>query len=422
MRKKTIIFAFIAIFAIGLSLILSGCEKPPIVPPIVADDNGTTSEGVSSVVQANNQFAFELYSEFKDEYKESNVFFSPYSISTALAMTYEGARGQTADEMQSVFHFPEDAAVRRPAFAKVYNQINKEEKNYTLSTANALWAEKSYSFLNEYIDLIESSYAGKVTNLDFKKDAENSRRIINAWVEKQTNDKIKNLIPSGVLGEMTRLVITNAVYFKGNWLKHFDKENTNEEDFRASPDNTIKVQMMFSGGEFNYAETEELQILEMHYEGKELSMLVLLPKEDDLESLEESLDAEKLSELKNMLEEQPVDVYMPKFTFDTKYSMVETLKNMGMLTAFSAGNADFSGMDGTRNLYISDVIHQAFVEVNEEGTEAAAATAVVMKLTMAPAPEELPPVFRADHPFIFIIQDSESGNILFLGKVADPTK
>ncbi len=371
-----------------------------------------------SVISANNQFAFDLYSEFKDD--EGNIFFSPYSISTALSMTYEGARGKTADEMQSVLHFPKDNTTRRIEFSKIINQINKKDKKYQLNTANALWAQKNYKFSEEYFNTIEQYYGGKVTNLDFVKDTENSRIIINNWIENQTNNKIKDLIPQGVLNDMTRLVLTNVIYFKGNWAKQFDKKDTREANFKVNSEKTIKVQMMsLTDKEFNYTETENLQILELPYEDNELSMLILLPKGEDLQTMEKSLDAEKLNGLKNNLREQEVNVYIPKFTFETKYFMGDTLKEMGMPTAFSMA-ADFSGMDGTKNLFISSVIHQGFIEVNEEGTEAAAATAVVINYKLI-APAEIP-TFKADHPFIFLIQEKGTGSILFLGKVVDPTQ
>ncbi|GAG31323.1 unnamed protein product, partial [marine sediment metagenome] len=253
--------------------------------------------------------------------------------------------GKTAEEMQSVFHFPEDDNVRRSSFAKTHNQINQEDNEYELHTANALWAQEDYLFLDEYMGLIQQYYAGKITNLDFEKETEKSRKIINDWVEAQTKNKITDLIPKGALSAMTRLVLTNAIYFKGIWVKQFDKKDTREQNFRISPGNTVKVPMMSLTGKeakFNYAETEKLQILEMPYEGEELSMLVLLPKEDSLESLEESLDAEKLSGWKDILREQQVNVYIPKFTFETKYFLAKNLQNMGMPAAFSM-DADFSG-------------------------------------------------------------------------------
>ncbi len=406
------------IAAIFLVMIASGCVDTEA--PIVVDSHAT-SEDVNSVVNANNQFAFDLYSEFRSE--EGNVFFSPYSISTALAMTYEGAKGETAKEMQTVLHIPEDSTIRMPAFARIYNEINKGDKKYKLSTANALWAQKDYGFLNEYTNNVEQYYGGKVTNLDFVGDTENSRQTINKWVEDQTNDKIKDLIPQGVLNALTRLVLTNAIYFKGTWAMQFDEKNTVDEEFTTSSGQTSKVPMMSLTGDdakFNYAETNEAQILEMSYDGDELSMLILLPKENNLGAFEEALNSEKISEFKSMFKEQRVDVYIPKFKFETKYFMVETLKNMGMPIAFT-GAADFSGMDGTKSLYIAEVIHQAFVEVNEEGTEAAAATAVLMERSSSFNKPKIP-IFRADHPFIFIIQQKSTGNILFLGRVSDPSK
>jgi serpin B len=406
-----------------LSILLFGCSTvQPIIDDTVPviDDTGATPSGVSSVIDANNQFAFELYSKF-NENEKGNIFFSPYSISTALAMTYEGARGQTAEEMQNVFHFPAGINVRGPAFAKIYNEINKKDKEYKLNTANALWAQKDYAFLNSYFDLVGKYYGGKVTNLDFIGETEKSRVTINDWVEDQTNDKIKDIIPPGVLNPMTRLVLTNAIYFKGTWVKQFDEKNTKEQDFRVSPGNTVKVPMMSLTGKdakFNYTETDKLQVLELLYKGNELSMLVLLPKEDNLDSISDSLNAEKLAGLRSSLREQQVDVFLPKFKFETKYFMADTLSDMGMPTAFTQGKADFSGMTGNQDLFISKVIHQAFVEVNEEGTEAAAATVVIM--TMSAVPRQT--IFMADHPFIVIIQQKETGNILFLGKVMDPSK
>lgn len=385
------------------------------------DDTGATPEGVNAVVDANNRFAFELYSQFEEKSNDNNIFFSPYSISVALTMTYEGAKGQTAKEMQSVLHIPEHTNVRRPNFARIYNEINKGDKKYKLSTANALWAQKDYKFLEEYTDNVKRYYGGKVTNLDFVGESEKSRQTINRWVEDQTNDKIKNLIPPGILNAYIRLVLTNAVYFKGTWVKQFDEKDTREEDFRVNSEKTVSVPMMGltgDGVEFNYAETDEMQILEMPYDGEDVSMLIILPKDIDLINVENTISSEKLSEWKTKFAKQRVDVFVPKFKFETKYFMAEVLSNMGMPTAFSRA-ADFSGMDGTTELFIQNVIHQAFVEVNEEGTEAAAATAVLME-TLSARPRI--PVFRADHPFIFIIQKSETGNILFLGRVSDPSR
>ncbi|MCD4770999.1 serpin family protein [archaeon] len=388
-------------------------DKPP-----QADGTGSTQQGIQEVVNANNQFAFDLYSKL-DESEQGNIFYSPYSISTALAMTYEGAKGQTADEMKSVFHFPEND-ILRPNSAAIYNNINKEGKDYELKTGNALWAQYDYQFLEDYTSRVEKYYGGKLANLDFKQETEKSRQIINTFIEEQTNDKIKNLIPEGVLDSMTRLVLTNAIYFKGTWEWEFDESNTREQDFKITSTDIVKTPMMHMSPEkttFNYADTEDLQILELPYKGGDISMLILLPTEN-LNSIEPSLTAEKLNEYKTQMTETKLDsISFPKFEFDSKYFMKGTLSTMGMPTAF--GNADFSGMDGTKNLQISQVIHQAFVKVDEKGTEAAAATAVVMRETsMSPTRN----IFRADHPFIFIIQEKETGNILFIGRVNDPTQ
>ena len=410
MEQKYVSIGLILVVLCGF---LSGCS----VKAEQKDDSEATPEKVSAVVNANNEFAFDLYSKYKDE-KEGNIFFSPYSISTALAMTYEGARGQTAEEMQNVFHFP-DESIRRPGFAKLHNEINKKDKKYQLSTANALWAQQDYKFLDQYFNTIERYYDGDVTNLDFVGETEKSRVTINNWVEDKTKNKIKDLIPRGAIDYSTRLVLTNAIYFKGDWVLQFDKKKTRETDFKVSPEKTVKVQMMSLTGDkakFNYAETEQLQILEMPYEGDELSMLVLLPKENNLKLLEDSINKEKLDELKGMLSERKVSVYMPRFKFETKYLMAKDLAEMGMPSAFSM-NADFSGMTGNMDLFISKVIHQAFVEVNEEGTEAAAATAVIVALKGS-----MSDYFMADHPFMFIIQQKDTGNILFMGRVVDPGK
>ncbi len=400
-----------------LAIFISGCVKQPATPKV--DDTGATPEGIKNVVDANNQFSLELYSNIKDK-EEGNIFFSPYSISTALAMTYEGARGQTADEIQSVFHFPEDSNVRRPNFAAVYNQLNKGDAKYKLNTANALWVQQDFQLLDDYTNTVETYYGGKATNVDFVGTTEQARQTINNWVEDETNNKIKNLFPQGSLTPLSRLVLTNTIYFKGTWVEQFDKSDTRDEDFRVSSDQTVKVPMMRrtdKDAKFNYTETEDLQILEMLYEGEDLSMLVLLPKNDDIKLLEESLTLEKLSDWKNQLRKQRVNVFMPKFTFDTKYFLNENLKEMGMPLAFLE-SADFSGIDGTKSLFIQIVVHQAFVDVNEEGTEAAAATGVGIGITSVPQIK----IFRADHPFIFIIQERGTGNILFLGRVVNPTK
>lgn len=439
MEPRTIGLCTITVLAI-LLIFSAGCtgtapvqpvsptvEKTPVgqtPTPVIITDAGSTN----AVADANNRFAFDLYSHLaKDgEYTGSNIFFSPVSLSSALAITYEGARGKTAEEIQSVFYFPENDSSRREGFSGLNAGLNNGDSSYSLRTANALWAEKTYPFLTEYVNTAERSYGAKTTNLDFKGHPEDSRITINSWVENKTEDRIKDLIPAGAIDPLTRLVITNAIYFKGDWVKQFDKNQTTDAEFRIAPGKTVKIPMMQrtdENAEYLYAENKDLQMLSMPYEhttGKKLSMVVLLPKADNLSTTEASLSADTLSVLQQSATSRRVMVYFPKFTLKTRYSLPDTLGAMGMPTAFT-DNADFSGMDGTKYLLISDVIHQAFVDVNEEGTEAAAATAVVMRLAVAPANPEPVPVFRADHPFIFLIQDDETGAILFMGRVINPT-
>jgi len=373
---------------------------------------------VEIVVQSNNAFALELYAKLRDE--KGNLFFSPFSISTALAMTYAGARGQTERQMAEVLQFSLPAEKLHPTFGAVLKDLNArgEKGSYELSVANALWGQKGYGFLKEFIELVETSYGGKLNEVDFAAAAEDARQTINTWVENETNGKIKDLIPEGVLDSLTRLVLTNAIYFKGNWASKFKEEDTKDAPFTMLNGEKIDVAMMNQTAEFNYMETADFQGLEMPYVDNELSMIILLPKQNDrLIALEESLTLNNLSNWLAKLSKRKVIVSVPKFTMTCQFMLADILKSMGMTDAFSGG-ADFSGMTGRRDFFISAVIHKAFVEVNEEGTEAAAATAVVMKLTAVPS--EVIPVFRADHPFLFLIRDNSSGSILFIGRVMNP--
>ncbi len=385
------------------------------------------------VAQGNNYFALQLYQKLPGG--KDNLFFSPYSISTALAMTYAGARGQTQEQMARVLCFPTSAdalqelgAAGQPMspeqFAQAFSRIIKDlnarggQKKYELRVANALWGQKSYEFLPAYVQLVEKQYEGKLQTVDFVAATEQARQTINAWVEKQTNDKIKDLISPGMLDALTRLVLTNAIYFKGNWARQFEKKETQDAPFTLLDGSTVQVPMMNQQGEFGYAQMDSLQALEMPYVGEELSMVILLPKEPaGIGALEKSLTAENLAKWLDALRKREVIVAMPKFKMTSKFGLNDMLRSMGMTDAFSDA-ADFTGMTSRRDLFISAVIHQAFVEVNEEGTEAAAATGVTMRvLSVGPGQT---PIFRADHPFLFLIRDKASGSILFLGRTMDP--
>lgn len=424
--KKIIFTAVILVVAVvayvGIQSIQNSdnYEEATQLPKLVS-----TSSGVGELVKANNQFAFDLYSQYRVTQADKNIFYSPYSITTALGMTYEGARGQTATEMQQVLHIPENTDVRRAASSAIIDSLNQGSSAFTLKTANALWLEQTFSFLQDFLSVASIYYHGKVTNLDFISDTEKSRLTINSWVANQTNNKIPDLIPNGVIDKYTRLVLTNAIYFKGTWVIQFDKSKTVPEDFTLASGSKIKAPMMTLFGSkaiFKYSEDSVKQVIELPYKGDRLSMVVILPKGGDLESVEKTLTSDSFGTIKKSMVSKRVDVYLPKFTFKTTYEMVNDLKVLGMPTAFSGNSADFTGMfkkTSNENLYISQVVHQAFVDVNEEGTEAAAATGVVMKQTTAmPAPI---PVFRADHPFIFVIQDNTTGDILFIGRVMNPT-
>ncbi len=363
--------------------------------------------------KVDNSFALGLYAKLKDE--KGNIFFSPASVSTALAMVYEGARGETAEEIRSTFNYSEHNEERRDYFRCMMERLNKKEE-YDITIANALWAQKDFGLLKDYTDIVDRHYGGKVTSVDFIKDTENTRQTINNWVENKTNDKIKNLLSKDSVNGSTRLVLTNAIYFKGDWEKQFDKDLTREEEFRTESEKVNTPMMRHEKSQkFRYGETEEYQILELPYKGGELSMLLILPKDGYFEMVESSLTEDNLEAWQQGMSYGEVIVEMPKFKTETEYEMRGTLSAMGMPMAFSEV-ADFSGITGDRDLEISGVIHKAFVDVNEEGTEAAAATGVVMRSFSISRPK----VFRADHPFIYAIQEKNS-NILFMGRVVSPT-
>jgi len=371
----------------------------------------------AAVSAGNTRFALDLYRQLRAA--EGNLFFSPYSISTALAMTYAGARGTTQQQMAETLHFMPDGQMLHPAFSSLQSQLKQEQGKgqIELSVANALWVEKGFSLLKYFTDLTGRYYEASVNQVGFKNETERARLQINAWVEDITKNKIQELIKPGVLDSLTRLVLTNAIYFKGNWARRFKKDRTQEEQFWMAPGKAVMVPMMNQQDEFGYLEDAMLQALEMAYAGDTLSMVVLLPrKADGLHELEAALTAEALASRLDSIRKREVRVCLPKFTLTSQFELAKTLGAMGMPEAFS-GTADFSGMTGGKDLYISAVVHKAFVDVNEEGTEAAAATGVAMRLTAAPAP---PPLFRADHPFIFLIRHKPSGSILFLGRVVNP--
>jgi serpin B len=417
---------------------------------------------VKHAVQANSDFAFDMYKQLAREKDNAgkNMFFSPYSISSALAMTAEGARGKTAAEMGKVLRFPTAArrvgadaqlipwktSVIHTGMGELNKRFNRPKKPYELKVANALWGERTFPFRQQFVQSLNGPYGAALMQANFIRNAEAERLRINGWVEQKTNQRIKDLLPEGILDEDTRLVLTNAIYFKGAWSQPFNRTATRKMRFTTGDGQTAQTPMMHHDPDgvkrdrrsrekivwpFGYAAFDaagkptrqrghSVQILEMPYAGGEMSMFVLLPaKPDGLPALEKQLNSAILAGWLKQVKRQEVAVWMPKFKMETEYGLKPTLKEMGMPSAFRAGG--FTGMSDSseaHKLYIAAVRHKAFVEVNEEGTEAAAATAVVMLVEGMPRY----PRFAATRPFVFLIRDNQTGSILFLGRMMDPAK
>jgi serpin B len=372
----------------------------------------------AAVVKGNNAFACDLYHELSTE--DGNLFFSPYSISNALAMAHVGARRQTAADMATTLHLPLEGQRLNAAFANLIQEVAKpgQQRKFQLTIANRLWGQKDYGFDPQFTKVTKEFYGAGLEELDFTKATEASRQTINAWVAKQTNDKIKDLLPAGSLANDTRLVLTNAIYFKALWKELFPPTATKREDFHLASGKTVQADMMHLVEVLSLYSADKFQVLSLPYQDNELSMLVVLPrKADGLPAVEKELTAKNLA--KWLVEMQPhnVTLSLPKFTFTSQFQLKKTLSALGMGIAFGK-DADFSGMTTREKLFIDAVVHKAFVAVEEKGTEAAAATAVTMRpLSAQVAP---PATFRADHPFVFLIRDNATGSILFMGRVSQP--
>ncbi len=371
------------------------------------------------VVEGINQFAFELYGEIDSD---KNQIFSPFSISSALAMTYAGAREKTAEEFVKVFHFPSEQESFHPTYKQLIKDVESAQNDHLqISIANALWPEKDYTFKEEYLALMKKYYGVDITYLNYKKDAEAARLIINKWVEDKTNNKIKDLLKPGILTDLTRLVLTNAIYFKGDWKKEFNDDATYEATFFLDKDKEIKADRMNMTQEaVKYMENDMLSMLELPYSEDKMSMVFILPKEKDgIADLEKNFNYKNYNSWYKNMYSQKVIIGIPKFKIDFYVDLSKVLEAMGMEESFS-DNADFSGITGYKDLKIDKVVHKAFIEVNESGTEAAAATAVIMIEKSSTANPKPPTRFIADHPFIYLIKDNKTGAILFMGKVVNP--
>lgn len=424
-------FAALILLLIGMLLVTSGCggaaeagvvrsEKPRQQATVAAED-------MSTLVAGNTAFAFELYQALRT--KEGNLFYSPYSISQALAMTYAGARGETAQQMANVLHFTLPSEKLHPAFNALDQELTSrnetpteeesEEIAFQLRIANAIWGQAGYSFRPEFLDTLAENYGSGLQTLDFQRNAEASRGQINNWVSDQTAGRITDLIPAGAVDQSTRMVLTNAIYFNAAWMHPFEAEATSDAPFNLLDGSQITVPMMMQRKEFRYTAGQGYQAVELPYE-QGVSMVILLPETGQFAPFETTLNATQLQAIVNDLNNRTVVLTMPKFEFDgTSFSLKETLTAMGMPGPF-AQNADFSGMTDPSELFITALLHQASITVDEAGTEAAAATAAVIGVTSAMPTEDEPVVMTIDRPFIYLIRDMDTGAVLFVGRVVNP--
>jgi serpin B len=384
------------------------------------------TQPVEKLVQGNSALALDLYARLKGG--DGNLFFSPYSISCALAMTYAGAQNETAEQMAKALHFTLPPGELHPAFHTLISELNsrnaapsagKPAGPVQLLTANALWAQAGERILSDFQKRIEINYQGGLYRVDFRQAPADALQTINHWVEEHTGNKIKDLLKAKHIDSQTMLVLTNAIYFKGLWATPFVERATAPADFQVPDQDPVRVPMMNLTERFRYLDEKTFQALELPYQGNSLAMVILLPKaKDGLAALEDSLSYEMLDGWLKKLSSRRVDVSVPRFKLTAELELKDPLSALGMPVAFVAGKADFAGMTGTRDFAISAVVHKAYVEVEEKGTEAAAATGVVMtRSRIATSPTA---VFRADHPFCFLIRDTRTGSILFLGRLMRP--
>jgi serpin B len=396
----------------------SGDEPPPSTPgdPLVERQlPENLREDAATVVAGNNRFAIDMFRELRSA--DGNLFFSPFSISTAFAMVYGGARGTTGAEIAEVFHFSPEPAQLHAVYREILKSLDTGAgfDGYRLNIANRLWGHREFRFLDDYLALTRENYGAELETVDFVADPEAARTRINGWVEDKTEERITDLFPAGSINNLTRLVLANAIYFKGTWEHQFDPAQTRDTAFQVTPARHVTVPMMNQNGEFRLARAEGLQILELPYAGRDLSMLVILPDAvDGLAQIEEQLTLENLDAWRGGLGMMDVMVSLPRFTITSQFGLNDWLATLGMPTAFTE-QADLSGMNGDGGLLIQSAVHKAFVTVNEEGTEAAAATGISVGVTSAP------PSFRADHQFLFLIVDNVTGSLLFVGRVVEPT-
>lgn len=407
---------------------LLGKREP--APGLALPHAPTRSSGPQSFADDNNDFALAMYGQLRQQ--PGNLFFSPFSTRTVLGITLAGARGETAAQMREALCVSSDDETLHLGFAEAIQRLNAAGVgDYELAVANALWGQAGAPLQSAFLDLIARHYLGSMNLVDFRRSAEAARVTINQWVEDRTRQRIQECIPSGGLDAGTRLVLVNAVYFKGMWALRFRKEATRDEPFHLEGGGKARTPLMHQQKKVLYLLARGYQAVDLIYRGDDLSMLVLLPdRKDGLRNLEKALSARMLHDSVAQMRTREVKLFLPRFriTWGT-VNVCDHLSALGMPLAFSRLQANFAGINGhepphENSLFISAVFHKAFVEANEEGTEAAAATALGMAPTSALLPSKPPPVpiFRADHPFLFAIRDRKSGAILFLGRMVDPTR
>lgn len=418
------------LLSLGILLSVVGCAStggPVAAQSVQSDLKRMTAPDVADadlveLVRGNAAFALELYHVLRQDH--DNLFYSPYSISVALAMTYAGARGETEEQMADALHYTLAQERLHAAFnaldlalaSRGEGAKGKDGEGFQLHVANAIWGQQDYTFLDAYLDVLALNYGAGLRLVDFVNAPEEARVTINEWVSEQTEGKIEDLIPEGAIDALTRLVLTNAIYFNAAWREPFEKERTEDAPFYLLDGSQVTVPLMHQVERLGYAAGQGYQVVELPYDGGELSMVILVPAEGQFEAFEEGLDAARIESILQELSYRQVALGMPKFEIESSFSLVDALSALGMPVAFSE-DADFSGMTGNRELTIGEVVHKAFVSVDEAGTEAAAATAVMMELTAAPAE---PVEVTIDRPFMFAIRDIQTGALLFVGRVVDP--
>jgi len=390
---------------------------PPISDPVTMNQ-----------ISGNNQFAFDLYQQLlaDPELGATNLFYSPYSISSALAMAYAGAHNETEVQMEETmnYHGQTDTHEAFNALNQYFEELNaitaeSEWEDFSLYINNALWGEQTYNIQSEYLDTLGKYYGAGYFATDFIYNSENSRLQINDWVSEKTNEKIQDLLAPGTINGDTRVVLTNTIYFIASWVNEFDEMNTRDESFTLLDGSTVQVPTMMTNDQYLYDAGDGYQMIALPYNGYQVSMFVILPEEGSFEQFESLLTTDKFNEMSESLTSETVDLYMPKFHAESSFSVNDMLASLGMTDAFDPSLADFSGISGSRDLSISNVIHKAVIDLDEEGTEAAAATAVIMELTSA-MPVDEPIELRLDSPFIYAIVNPESGSILFMGRMLNP--